>query len=308
MGYLHISNLYKPEAQKILLFKRCYALEKIHGTSAHIQFIPNALITNDSSCDLLGASFTLFSGGEKHLNFVALFDRTKLEEGFKACGLPVDRKTTIYGEAYGGKQQDMSDTYGKQLKFIVFDVQVGDNWLDVPNAEKIANKLGLEFVHYVEISTDLADIDEQRDADSVQAIRNGVGAGKKREGVVLRPLFEVKLNNDERLMAKHKRDDFGETKTPRAVDPNQLQILTDAKAIAEEWCVPNRLQHILQKFPADIGMEKTREVIYAMVEDVLREAAGEIVPSDAVNKAIGQKTVQLFKEHLKSKLVEASNV
>jgi hypothetical protein len=30
MGYLHIDNLYK--SQDILLFKRCYALEKIHGT------------------------------------------------------------------------------------------------------------------------------------------------------------------------------------------------------------------------------------------------------------------------------------
>lgn len=31
MGYLHIDNLYKPVAQDILLFKKCYALEKIHG-------------------------------------------------------------------------------------------------------------------------------------------------------------------------------------------------------------------------------------------------------------------------------------
>jgi len=31
MGYAHIVNLYRPEAQTILLFKECYALEKIHG-------------------------------------------------------------------------------------------------------------------------------------------------------------------------------------------------------------------------------------------------------------------------------------
>ena len=29
MGYIHIGNLYKD--QEILLFKECYALEKIHG-------------------------------------------------------------------------------------------------------------------------------------------------------------------------------------------------------------------------------------------------------------------------------------
>ena len=30
MGYMHIDNLYKD--QRILQFKECYALEKIHGT------------------------------------------------------------------------------------------------------------------------------------------------------------------------------------------------------------------------------------------------------------------------------------
>ena len=36
MGYRHIENLYRPRAQTILLFRECYALEKIHGTSAHV--------------------------------------------------------------------------------------------------------------------------------------------------------------------------------------------------------------------------------------------------------------------------------
>ena len=34
MGYLHIDNLYKN--QTVLAFRRCFALEKVHGTSAHI--------------------------------------------------------------------------------------------------------------------------------------------------------------------------------------------------------------------------------------------------------------------------------
>jgi len=32
MGYLNIDNLYK--AQEVLMFRECYAMEKIHGTSA----------------------------------------------------------------------------------------------------------------------------------------------------------------------------------------------------------------------------------------------------------------------------------
>ena len=34
MGYRHIDNLYKN--QDILLFRECFALEKIHGTSANV--------------------------------------------------------------------------------------------------------------------------------------------------------------------------------------------------------------------------------------------------------------------------------
>jgi len=38
MGYLSINNLYKDT--DILLFKECYALEKIHGSSSHIVWSP----------------------------------------------------------------------------------------------------------------------------------------------------------------------------------------------------------------------------------------------------------------------------
>lgn len=36
MGYMHIDNLYKN--QDMLIFRECYALEKIHGTSAHVSW------------------------------------------------------------------------------------------------------------------------------------------------------------------------------------------------------------------------------------------------------------------------------
>lgn len=41
MGYQHIPNLYKEQA--ILAQSECYALEKIHGTSAHIKFKAGSL-------------------------------------------------------------------------------------------------------------------------------------------------------------------------------------------------------------------------------------------------------------------------
>jgi len=330
MGYLHIENLYKPEAQNIFMFREVYALEKIHGTSAHITFKTNP--SNQAQWQVV-----FFSGGEKYNNFIGLFDNAKLIELFLTNNPLADREYTIYGEAYGGSQQGMSGTYGARLKFAAFDVQIGDTWLDVPNGEKFVKSLGLEYVDYVKVpivkavdgkvETDLTFVDFERDKPSIQAIRNGVssfvghnvltegdgvldvpGVGcilnpKKREGVVLRPLVEVTRSNGDRIIAKHKGDDFKETKTARAVvDPNQIQVLTESTAIADEWVTPMRLEHVLDKLPGHC-MEKMRDIIMAMQEDVRREASGEIVWNESVAKVIGKKTVDLYKNFLKSKIV-----
>lgn len=285
MGYLHIENLYKN--QTILLFKECYAMEKIHGTSAHLgwKFINSVL--------------NFSSGGESHEKFINLFNIPVL--GQKLGEMFPDADVTIYGEAYGGKQQGQSWRYGKDLKFICFDVQVGDVWLNVPNAEDVCTKLGLEFVSYRKITTDVETLTAERDSDSVQAVRNGMGK-HPREGVVLRPLVEMKLNNGERVICKYKPDEQMETKTKREVTPEQVKVLADAKAIAEEWVTNLRLEHVLQKLPADISMEGVPEIIKAMIEDVYREGKGEIIESKEATKAIGNKTVQLFKQKLNSTL------
>jgi hypothetical protein len=217
-----------------------------------------------------------------------------------------DSNITIYGEACGGKLQGMSGTYGKELRFIVFEVLIGEHtWLDVPTAEKIATRLGLEFVPYEIVSTDIESLNAVRDKDSEIAVRRGCGSGKKREGVVLRPLIEVRKNNGDRIMAKHKRDDFRETKTPREVDPNKAKVLEEVNAISEEFVTPMRLVHVLDGFKVNgelPGMEKIPDIIKAMVEDVMREGSGEVVDSKDARKAIGTRTVMLFKNLLKQNL------
>lgn len=292
MGYLHIDNLYK--AQDILAFRQCYALEKIHGTSAHVAF--------------RGGVVTFFSGGESHERFVKVFDGMPLADRF-AQRFTLDDKVTVYGEAYGGKCQHMSKTYGDALRFIAFDVQVGECWLSVPQAAECVAHLGLEFVDYALVSTDLEALDAERDKPSTQAIRNGItDAPKIREGVVLRPPFEVTLNNGRRLIAKHKRDEFAERGRPKVdLDPSKREMLANADAIALEWVTPMRLEHVIDHVLAardnkEIDMRDTPLVIAAMVEDVTREAAGEIVDNQPARRAIGQRTVELFKKRIASSL------
>ena len=301
MGYMHIDNLYKN--QEVLLFKEVYASEKIHGTSAHISFkrINNDPYPNSYPDDHEFIRYELgyFSGGENHEKFKALFNEDDLLAKFKE--LDID-KLIIFGEAYGGKQQGMSATYGKELKFIAFDVKVGEHWLSVPNAESIVNEFGLEFVDYNKVSTELIALDHERDRPSVQAKRNGIEEDKLREGVVLRPLIEVRKNNGERIVCKHKGEKFQETKTKRKVtDPEKLQILTEAKEIAEEWVTPMRLSHLLGKVEnPDITMMS--DFIRDMIADVERESEGEVIWTKDVSRAIGRKTAETVKQYFNDKL------
>jgi len=230
--------------------------------------------------------------------FLTLFDEQFLIKKFDEI-FP-DQDVVIFGEHYAGKCQGMSDTYGKESKFIGFDVKVGDVWLNVPNAEDVCKQFNINFVSYTKIEVNLENLTVERDKMSEQAIRNGMGIGHKREGIVVRPLVEMRTNNGDRVICKYKPEEQMETKTKREVSEEELKVLSDAKEIAEEWVTNMRLEHVLQKFPEGTSMEKMGDIIKAMIEDIYREGKDEIVESKVVSKAIGGATVKLFKAKLQS--------
>lgn len=304
MGYMHIENLYKN--QNVLLFKELYALEKLHGTSAHIGFVKDLstkfdmgtedqhrlIRKNSPSCII-----ELFSGGASINVFDKLVKTQELADAIEAMGIAT---LAIHGELYGGSQQKQGWRYGKELKFGVFDVRINDSWLSVPQAEEVAQKLGLEFVSWTKIPGTVEACDAARDAASVQAKRNGVEGDQPMEGVVLRPLIELRDNRDSRIIAKHKRAEERETATERKVeDPSKVQAMADAAAIANEWVTETRLDHVLDKLPHANGVAATGLVIKAMLEDVLREGAGEIVDSKEARNAISARARVLFHGRVK---------
>ena len=287
MSYMDIDNLYKNT--DILMFKECYAMEKIHGTSAHISYKDGRV--------------SFFAGGSKYEDFVKLFNEEDLK---KKLDEMIDGTTSVhvYGEAYGGNMQKMRETYGNELKFVAFEVKIGDLWLNVPKAEQFVKELGLDFVPYVRISTNMKEIDEALYTPSVQALKNGIQEEKMREGIVLRPIEEVVKNNGKRVIAKHKRPEFAETKTPRTLNADKLKVLSEADAIASEWATEMRLAHVLDNFP-NPSIENTGEVVKAMLADILKESTGEIVDSKEARKAIGKQTAILFKRYLNESINRA---
>jgi hypothetical protein len=286
MSYMHINNLYR--AQDILLFRMCYAMEKVHGTSAHVSWRP-------------GFPLHLFAGGCKQEHFEAVFDKDALLASFNAkwAGTPV-QNVTVYGEAYGGKMQAMSKTYGPDLRFIAFEVQIDGVFLNVLKACEVAMQLGFEFVPFRVIETDMQVIDAERDRPSEVAVRRGIAEPMPREGVVLRPLEEMTKNSGERVICKHKGEAFSERlHTPKVANPAKREILSQAEKIAEEWVTPMRLMHVLDKFTMTLQTSDTGTVIRSIVEDVEREAKGEILESKEARRAIGARAAWLFKDWLK---------
>jgi len=292
MGYMHIDNLYRPSAQRVLAFREVYALEKIHGTSANVSWRDGA------------ARF--HSGGETHDRFVALFDVPRLAT--VAAERYGDAHVIVYGEAYGGKQQQMSQTYGTELRFVAFDVRIGACWLDVPMAHEVVDNLGLEFVDYSLVPATLEALDAERDRPSTQAKRNGVDGDRIREGIVIRPPFEVTLNNGLRVVAKHKRAEFAERGRPKVeLDPAKREMLAAADAIAAEWVTPMRLEHVIDQLLSArddkvLDVRDTGELIRLMISDVEREAAEEALWSKAASRACGKATARLLKRRLSSDL------
>jgi hypothetical protein len=285
---MHVNNLYKKPDFLTKAGPKVYAMEKVHGSSANVRWD--------------GQKVHYHAGGESSVNFQKLFDDAALTEGFKR--IFGDKPAIVHGEVYGGKCQKMSDTYGKAMQFIAFDVFHDDKWFDVHHAHATAIALNLEFVPYEVVDNTVEALDAQRDRPSVVAERRGMGSDKRREGIVVRPLQEIwNAETGERLIVKHKGPEFRETATPHpVVDTSQLPVLEEAKAIANEWVVEERLNHVIDKLKVDgqeLSMRDTPRVLDAMVEDVKREAEGEIVWSDAAEGAIRNRTRELFKAKVK---------
>jgi hypothetical protein len=290
MSYRHIPNLYKD--QSILLFRECYATEKIHGSTTRIEYRAAVTVMQAGT---ISAHDTLTIHSNSHhfkSNPSGSLNEDLLRARLRGQGIP---SVTIVGEVYGGAEQGMSRRYGEVLRFVAFDVAFGSVWLTVLQAHRFATSLYLDFVPYNRVPTTLAALNAERDAPSNQSALNGMSLPQLREGVVLRPLVELTDMRGERIAAKYKPDLERETKTPRKVlDEATLRVLSDAVEIAEEWVTPRRLHHVMQKL-GPVFLKDSGRVITAMVEDVRREGEGEFVESPEAISAIGRDTERLLR-------------
>lgn len=112
-----------------------------------------------------------------------------------------ETEVILYGEGYGAKIQ-RGESYRKDASFILFDVLIGNIWLKRESVEDIARAFGIDVVPIVLIGT------LQDAVDFVKTHPKSTIGTANMEGVVGRPMVELKDRTGKRVIVKVKVKDF----------------------------------------------------------------------------------------------------
>lgn len=169
--------------------------EKIDGTNIRVHWDGNR-VTFNGRTDNAQIPAHLF-------NVLAeLFDGTANEQVFeqKFGATPV----TLYGEGYGAKIQKGGGLYAESARFALFDVRIGNVWLDRENVEDVAKSFGIDVVPVVYRGTLDGAITFARDGfKSVIAAQE-----REAEGLVGVPACNVLDRRGNRIIVKLKTNDL----------------------------------------------------------------------------------------------------
>lgn len=109
----------------------------------------------------------------------------------------------LYGEGYGARIQKGGGNYRPDQDFVLFDVKVGEWWLQRAAVEEIAAKLGLDVVPIIGSGT-LPDMVEMARIGFASRWNDKFAA----EGIVARPATELRTRSGSRIITKIKHRDF----------------------------------------------------------------------------------------------------
>jgi ATP-dependent RNA circularization protein (DNA/RNA ligase family) len=110
----------------------------------------------------------------------------------------------LYGEGYGAKIQKGGGNYIPDgVSFILFDIKVGNNWLERDNVQDIAEHLEIDTVPIIGRGILL---------DAIELCKKGFQSRlgtQIAEGLVMRPSVELHDRMGHRVISKIKHKDFG---------------------------------------------------------------------------------------------------
>lgn len=200
--YHKIHTIFKREGKKLL--EGCWTLpefeylagntwiftEKVDGMNIRVMFRDGKITFGGKTDNAQIPAQLVARLNEKFLPLAELMQETF---GCDAC---------LYGEGYGAGIQSGGD-YRQDQDFVLFDVKVGEWWLQRADVADIANKLDLDVVPVIGEGTLF---------DALARVKAGIVStwGHFRaEGIVARPKVEVRTRDGHRIITKIKTCDFG---------------------------------------------------------------------------------------------------
>ena len=171
--------------------------EKVDGTNVRVMWDGTSVVfggkTDNASMPmfLLSRLQEIFEGTAKRRLFASKFFNDV--EPTKVC---------LYGEGYGAKIQSGGNYIPDGQDFVLFDVKIGDMWLERENVVNIAETFGIKVVPV---------LGEGTLTEAIEMTRNGfnsVWGDFQAEGIVARPKVELRTRRGDRIITKIKHRDF----------------------------------------------------------------------------------------------------
>jgi hypothetical protein len=170
--------------------------EKVDGTNTRIMFDGKSISFGGKTDN---ADINALLGNKLVETFITEESKHKFTKYFPILSYPDG--ICLYGEGYGAKIQG-GGNYRPDQGFVLFDVKIGDWWLQRKDVEDISAKLGLEIVPIIGRGTLF---------DMVKLVKAGVTStwGEfQAEGLVGKPIIELKTRSGHRIITKLKTKDF----------------------------------------------------------------------------------------------------
>jgi hypothetical protein len=164
--------------------------EKVDGTNIRIMFDKEKITFGGKTNDAQISTVLVQRLNERFLHQLETF-KSIFSDG--VC---------LYGEGYGARIQKGGGNYRKDQDFVLFDVKVGDWWLQRKDVEQIAHQLSIDVVPIIGRGTLQEMVEKTRSGFMSQ------WGDFMAEGIVARPKVELKTRSGERIITKIKYKDF----------------------------------------------------------------------------------------------------
>lgn len=212
MEYQKIQTVFKRDAHNVIIpteltrpefewLKNCKfrAEEKIDGTNIRVEI---GIVDGELSFEFAGRTDKAIIPTHLKDKLSDIFTHDKLLEVFGR----EDNHITLYGEGYGYKIQSSGSRYIRnQADFILFDVKIGNWWLQRDAIEDIAKKLDIKVVPIIGYMTIMEAIKYVDDG-----FKSTIAEDKTldAEGLVLKTPDNLLMRSGERIVLKIKTTDF----------------------------------------------------------------------------------------------------